>query len=558
MRNNILLSVICAFSLSIAAWAGVAERVYVSTDKDVYSAGDLVWCSVFCTDARTGMLSSANSVAYVEVSSTEGLLATAKISLVGGRGSGTVQIPLSAATGNYAVLGYTSSERGREDLDSDAKFISVFNTSTRARVKGGVDILPANEYAAISKPGKSVSGNISLTVPGTATKSSKVSLRLGNGMSSAATVSVSVYCDDGIASPSGKSIIDFVSAPYGGFEGVADDKDGETFRGRLFGTDAAAVAVDYDLLAVAAFPGYAEDVYAGKIAQDGTVSFTTGNVYGNRDMVCEIIGLGDEAECRLVVESPFIGTKVPGIPSLKLSEALRTALEMRLKASSTPVTASVDTLSEFLPKRRSNFLSDNHCKVYHLDDYRRFPTIRETLIEITPDLRVRKDRKGKPQIQTVLEGSSKDYIEFSGNMLVMIDGVPVKDVERLLEFDAMLIGDILIYPYAYSLGNSIFMGVVDFVTKKGDISSFKFDRNVVIVDWQGECYPVAFTCKDLPEGGEDLRGTLYWHPLVEVGAGAGTELEIRTPSYPGRFKVVVEGLAADGSPVRAETSFEVL
>ena len=315
--------------------------------------------------------------------------------------------------------------------------------------------------------------------------------------------------------------------------------------------------VDMDLLAVAAFPGYAEDVYAGKIAADGTVSFRTGNLYGKRDMVCEIIGLDDSKECRLVMDTPFLGVKVPDIPSLKLSESTREALEMRMKSFGTSLNVGVDTLSEFLPKRGGVFLADELCKRYHLDDFRRFPTIRETLVEITPDLRIRKDIKGKPQIQTVLEGVVRDNTEFSGNMLVMIDGVPVKDIEKLLEFDAMLIGDIYIYPYNYSLGNAIFNGVVDFVTKQGDISSFKFDRNVVIVDWQGESYPVAFTCGNLPEGGSDYRHTLYWHPQIDIKAGGTTEIQVRTPSYSGRFKIVVEGIASDGTPLRTETSFEV-
>jgi hypothetical protein len=228
-----------------------------------------------------------------------------------------------------------------------------------------------------------------------------------------------------------------------------------------------------------------------------------------------------------------------------------------MKSLLAPGRYSLDTLAEFLPKRGSIFLADDLCKRYHLDDYRRFPTIRETLVEITPDLRIRKDIKGKPQIQTVLEGVVRDNLEFSGNMLVMIDGVPVKDVEKLLEFDAMLVGDILIYPYNYSLGNAIFNGVVDFVTKTGDISSFKFDRNVVIVDWQGEAYPVAFTCPNLPEGGEDFRNTLYWHPQIDLKAGENTSVQVRTPSYPGRFKIVAEGISADGKPLRSEASFEV-
>lgn len=554
------IAIIIVFTLLLfpfTSYAGVTERVWVSTDKDVYLAGDMVWCSVFSVDPNSGKLSSENSVAYVELSSDAGQLVSAKIALVGGRGSGAIQIPLSAPTGNYALVAYTAASRGRRDLAADARILSVFNTSSGVRIKGGVEIVEPSRYTSSGITRGKSSGSVELFVQPSPVTSSTARVSIDNRMSSDATVSVSVIHEDGLLSPSGKTFADFVDTRSIPFEGSSEDKDGETLHGRLFGADASSVMVDMDLLAVAAFPGYAEDVYAGKIAADGTVSFRTGNLYGKRDMVCEIIGLDDSKECRLVMDTPFLGVKVPDIPSLKLSESTREALEMRMKSFGTSLNVGVDTLSEFLPKRGGVFLADELCKRYHLDDFRRFPTIRETLVEITPDLRIRKDIKGKPQIQTVLEGVVRDNTEFSGNMLVMIDGVPVKDIEKLLEFDAMLIGDIYIYPYNYSLGNAIFNGVVDFVTKQGDISSFKFDRNVVIVDWQGESYPVAFTCGNLPEGGSDYRHTLYWHPQIDIKAGGTTEIQVRTPSYSGRFKIVVEGIASDGTPLRTETSFEV-
>lgn len=554
MKRIVIIIAVSFLALASAFGSKAAERVWVSTDKDVYIAGDIVWCSVFVVDASTRKLSSGNSTAYVELSSVSGMAASAKIALVGGRGSGSFQIPLSTPTGNYSLLGYTASTQGRGDLASDARILSVFNTSSSVRVKGGVDIVDASSYPDAKAQVGSNAGSLDLVTSASA-RSSFATVSIGNAMPASTTLSLSVYCEDGIVSPSGKTLADFMDSPCEPFNGSNQDKEGETFRGRLFGADAETVIADNDLLAIVAFPGNAEDVYAGKIAADGTVDFSTGNVYGSRDMVCEIVGLDDSRDCRLMIESPFIGVKVADIPSLKLSESVKDALELRISALDTKV--APDTLVEYLPRRGSIFLSDELCKKYHLDDYRRFPTIRETLVEITPDLRIRKDLKGRPQIQTVLEGMVRDNTAFSGNMLVMIDGVPVKDIEKLLEFDAMLIGDILVYPYSYSLSNAIFGGVVDFVTKQGDISSFKFDRNVVIVDWQGESYPVAYTCSDVPSGGDDFRHTLYWHPQIELEAGARKEIQVRTPSYPGTFRIVAEGLSEDGKPVRSETVLEV-
>ncbi|MBQ2531830.1 MAG: hypothetical protein II548_06025, partial [Bacteroidales bacterium] len=177
--------------------------------------------------------------------------------------------------------------------------------------------------------------------------------------------------------------------------------------------------------------------------------------------------------------------------------------------------------------------------------------------EIIPGIRLRKDKAGEPQMQLALHGTPSDKPQYTGNVLTMLDGVPVKSIRALMEFDPMLVSDILVYPYSYMMGSVSFNGVVDFVTKKGDISSFRFDPYVRIVDWQGACYPVAYTHPVMDHGKDDLRNTLYWHPVITLEPGERLKVDVRTPSYQGMFKVVAEGVTFDGTPVFGETGFEV-
>ena len=97
------------------------------------------------------------------------------------------------------------------------------------------------------------------------------------------------------------------------------------------------------------------------------------------------------------------------------------------------------------------------------------------------------------------------------------------------------------------------------MTYKRNLPSFTFDGSARIIDWQGVSYPMAYTLGDMPEDGRypDYRQTIYWHPLQTVQPGEDLQIPCRLPDYKGRFRVVVEGLSADGQPLRAETSFEV-
>ena len=142
MRKT-LLSLFAALAALTAAGQPV-ERIYVSTDKGAYVAGDLVWCSLFCIDAAgTPVLSSASSIAYLELVSSQGTAVTGKIALIGGRGAGVLALPANMPTGNYALVAYTScnrNEQGRGYLDG-ARILSVFNTMTTERIPGGVEII---------------------------------------------------------------------------------------------------------------------------------------------------------------------------------------------------------------------------------------------------------------------------------------------------------------------------------------------------------------------------------------------------------------------------------
>ena len=102
----LILSIICLMPLC-AAQEHLSERVYVSTDSDVYVAGDDMFVSAFCLDMATGAMSGGSAVAYLEVISPEGPVQTGKIALRKGRGGGVVSLPNTIPTGNYKLVAYT-------------------------------------------------------------------------------------------------------------------------------------------------------------------------------------------------------------------------------------------------------------------------------------------------------------------------------------------------------------------------------------------------------------------------------------------------------------------
>ena len=525
--------------------AGAFERCYVSTDRAVYVAGDIVWCSVFCLDGN-GRLSSESALAYVEIASSQGTSVTGKIALMGGRGAGAISIPLQVPTGNYRLFAYTALEKQESDFDPlpGSKLVSIFNTGSTSRVRGGVEIV--EDYDAVGQVGANP-GNLSLEVRGA---------NLVFTLPEQAGVSVSIYHDDGIKRPGAVGPAEFLKAVPRAVAYPSRPEaefDGEVIRGTLYGADVAKVVADPASLAVISSPGSAGDSYLSKLGPDGKLTFRTNNIYGHRDLVCEILGMGEGTECHFEPDDPFLRPETGVVEPLRMNASLLGALESRSRAMRAERTA--DTLYEFLPKRENLLLNHEDRTVYHLDDYVRFNTIQDIIVEIVPELVIRRSRSGGKELRMVLRDARSNSVVHSRNVLALLDGVPVTDITHLLDFDAMLLSDLHLYPYTYSLGGVVFEGIVDFITTTGDISSLAFDPNVRIVDFDGVSYPVAYTCKDFEPEGEDIRQLLYWHPLVVASEGETVSIPFRLPAYEGRFRAVVEGFSASGKPLYGEIEF---
>ncbi len=85
-----------------------SEKLYVHTDKNFYTAGEIVWFKIYKIGApeQSAVLSK---VAYIEIlDEHHSAIAKAKIALDEKGGSGSIELPLSATSGYYTFRAYTS------------------------------------------------------------------------------------------------------------------------------------------------------------------------------------------------------------------------------------------------------------------------------------------------------------------------------------------------------------------------------------------------------------------------------------------------------------------
>lgn len=552
-----ILPIFLLLSAQLALADSPVERVFVSTDREVYLSGDVVWCSLFCLDGD-GRPSSESAVSYLELMSLEGTVAEAKIGLLDGRGAGSFRIPVTVPTGIYRLVAYTSSEVNEEGTPwmSGSRILTVFNTTSTARIKDGVEIIGEESYGTVKRKDPSGFGKLEVNAPVRVRKGSDVSILVRND-GPGADFSLSVYHEDDLVPAAQDNTMDsFLESLPGSSKPVITgnrplDYDGEVISARIRGemTDTLDFAI-----ATLSSAGSPSNLYIG-VTDNDKVVFHTNNIYGDREIVCEVSRL-DKKTGVIEFVNPFIYPSSGPLPKLALSKAQQESLTFRKKALRDGKSLMLDTLTTFLRHREDLLLESTPCKRYHLDDYTRFNSVREILVEIIPSLTLRRE-KGRYNLTMFVSDVTDTYRARVGNLLVMMDGVVLTDLQYLLDFDAMLLEDIDIYQQAVVCGKAAFSGVVNFITKKNYVTALSFPANVRVLDFKGVSYPVAYFGA-IPDSEEnDTRQVLYWDPALRLDSGGQTRMLVHAPDYSGSFRIVAEGLAGDGTPIHKEWVFEV-
>lgn len=578
MKSRLLLFFLL-LPLCAGAQTTVVEKTYISTDREIYVSGDKIWCSAFCVDAANGLRpSSLSAIAYVEIVSENGTLESGKIALSEGRGAGTIEIPATAPTGNYRIVAYTAYTKntpGFNPQEHISKTISIFNTSTKERVKNGVKILSDSEYDALRTPAGTPTSTPASTPAGTHTTGTHSSstynagthtaagalsiachqnaegyleVVLTNNSAAPADLSLSLSNRDGIIPPDNTSIDAFMGAAASAAQAAAElpEYEGEIIRGRIAGATTDEIEGLKGRSAFISVPTEKSDLYSSVVDKDGMIKFVTNNIYGTKEMVCEIED-NDLARCHIELISPFVSPKLKGIPALQMAPSIKEDLQRRGLSVQLCRSFSADTLASLMPIRENPLIPSYDAIEYKLDDYKRFPVMRELFIEFINEIKVRRvDGKEQLKVKTHLE--ERVSLFDKNNSLIMVDGIPVFDHSQVIEYDPLLVESVVVYPYKYYTGWRSFCGMANFVTYKKNLPGIKFNDGVRVVQFKGCSYPMAFTCQEIGDDFPDYRELLYWHPQIKLPAGESSAIKVKIPANVKEIRICAEGMTENGTP----------
>jgi len=152
---------------------------------------------------------------------------------------------------------------------------------------------------------------------------------------------------------------------------------------------------------------------------------------------------------------------------------------------------------------------------------------------------------------------------FNNQPLILLDGYPITDLNKFMNYDPLKIRKLEIVDRMYFLGNMTYYGVMNFTTYTGKMEGYDLDPQAVALDFKGlqsqrEFITPDYSVKDqvntrLP----DFRHLLFWSPDVNTNEKGKNEVSFFTSDLPGKYVIVVQGMTKDGKTGYSEQIIEV-
>lgn len=307
-------------------------------------------------------------------------------------------------------------------------------------------------------------------------------------------------------------------------------------------------------------PGNSREFYAAKSDEQGRVTFHTSGFYGYREILAST-DAGTDSTIRFSVASPF-STKfspdrVPFFVPFRSTSYNHLAMSgVNVQVRNIYRSAEMNQFS--LSKTDSSTFYGKPQRRYLLDNYTRFKTMEEVLREYVTE--------------SVLTGTKKQYDlkllkpgmgGFADNPLVLLDGVPIFNVNNIVNYDPLLIKSIDIINEEYISGGQSFNGIISFRTYDGKTPGLIPEPGAAIIDYEGvqkqrEFYSPRYeTPEQRSRRLPDFRDLLYWHPEAGTDEQGKRQLNFYTSDQTGKYIIVIQGLTQEGGVISKAVGFEV-
>lgn len=210
-----------------------------------------------------------------------------------------------------------------------------------------------------------------------------------------------------------------------------------------------------------------------------------------------------------------------------------------------------DTVPFVVPKLKSRRFYGKPDIELIMADYIKLPVMQEVFFELMPGIFL-KNKKGGYEISISDPVVNKTYDTAPG---LMIDGVIINDPSIIANLDPELVEKIDAVKEKYFVGDYLFYGLVNIITKSGDFSSVTLPGYAARLHSRAIDPVVSFVSPDYSSAEmknrriPDFRNTLYWNPSVKPDSAGIARVEFSTSDFISDYQVNIQGITKGGKTI---------
>lgn len=183
-----------------------------------------------------------------------------------------------------------------------------------------------------------------------------------------------------------------------------------------------------------------------------------------------------------------------------------------------------------------------------MKDYIILPVMQEVFFELLVGVFL-KSKKSGYEITVANPENNKAY---ETPPRLFIDGVMVKDPSLIASLDPEIVERIDVVRNKYYVGDFLFFGIVNIITKAADFSNATLPDYAIRLHYSAIDPTGSFVSPDYSSAERkksripDFRNTLYWNPSVKPDKDGKARVEFWTSDFASDFEVNVQGITPEG------------
>ncbi|OOG76578.1 hypothetical protein [Flavobacterium sp. A45] len=546
------------------------EKIFLHLNTTTFVTGETLYFKIYCMNPVNNSTSLISKIGYVElIDSNKQVVSKSKIYLEKGIGEGNYFIPTTLSTGSYKLIAYTkwmlnSSSSNFEVID--LTIINPYKPKQVADLSGNNTISNTTNNSSIAKNESSITKNITIQKDKkTYSNREKVNLNI---------IPLSGHLEKGNYSI---SIRKLVTLPIKRQRNAIAFKENNTItnsknsitnidiipelRGELITGSISSRKKELGIsnkIVILSIPGKSFAVKSAKTNSSGKFIFILDKNPNNSNCIVQVMDDNRNDYSIQLDELAKVETT-----SLNFQSDLNLTINDSVAIQEQSIANQIENgyydikKDSLLTEVKTESFFNTFQKEYVLDDYTRFPTFKETIIEVVTELYFRKNNE---DYLLYVRNDKKDLTIY-GPPLVLVDGIVIQNVNELFNYNMANVSKISLINEGYVYGPGLFGGLVSIETKNNDYQTKATGDFIKKTDIQRPLSETKFFVPDYTDLSKnqripDYRYQLLWLPQLTLASNENP-ISFYTSDVTGTFEITLEGFTDQGIPVSLKDTFEV-